>query len=183
MLWCGVALLRLVLAVGLAAALGCQPARVPGPRATPLDAPEDARRAERLARAVARLGVADLRVGVSDRGGLGAWAWPRGAVEVSRDLVDLLDDEELAAAVAHEVGHLDDGGHRAPPPSALGGAADAEAEARADRLGCRLLAARGLDPAATVRLLEKLDAALASPRAPAPFAARIARAREACPAE
>jgi Zn-dependent protease with chaperone function len=48
---------------------------------------------------------------VSPRRGLGAWAWPGGRIEVSRALIDRLDDEQLAAALAHELGHLLDGGH------------------------------------------------------------------------
>jgi len=90
---------------------------------------------------------------VSPHKGLGAWAWPDGRIEVSRALVDRLDEEELAAALAHELGHLLDGGHLPVgtaglddgPPLGLRGAAGAdEAEARADRIGCALLARRGI---------------------------------------
>ena len=45
-----------------------------------------------------------LRVHVLRSGELGAFAWPQGDVVVTTALVELLDDDELAAAVAHEVG-------------------------------------------------------------------------------
>src|SRR5262249_17752321 len=85
--------------------------------------------------------------------GLCTGAWPDGRIEVSRALVDRLDEEELAAALAHELGHLLEGGHLPVgtaglddgPPLGLRGAAGAdEAEARADRIGCALLARRGI---------------------------------------
>ena len=91
---------------------------------------------------------------VSPRRGLGAWAWPDGRIEVSRALIDRLDDEELAAALAYELGHLLDGGHLAvsraglddgPPPGLRVAAGADEVEARADRIGCALLARRGAE--------------------------------------
>ena len=43
---------------------------------------------------------------IADGSNAGAFAWPDGRIRVTRGLIDLLNDEELAAAVAHEIGHL-----------------------------------------------------------------------------
>jgi hypothetical protein len=166
----GVRIRKLVLAT-VVALLGCRGPRPTDP-ALPLDEHEvNALRLRRLDQAAARLGVPEIPVALSHRREPGAWAWPGGPILVGDALVDLLDDDELTAAVAHELGHLQADGSWRGPSSALEGADDPDAEARADALGCRLLALRGIPPAASVRLLEKLGAA---------FAGRAARARAAC---
>ena len=91
-----------------------------------------------------------------------AYAWPDGSIFVSRGLLSLLDDEELAAAIAHEVGHLmNDGhfrlaaslaGHRAPRAAIAGG----DIESRADAAGVKLLRRRRLPPQAMQRMLVKV---------------------------
>jgi Zn-dependent protease with chaperone function len=73
-------------------------------------------------------------------------------------LLHLLTDDELAAAVAHELGHLS-AGHAAGGPAALGGAPaahPADHEARADAIACDLLDAVGLTPTALARALAKV---------------------------
>jgi predicted Zn-dependent protease len=99
---------------------------------------------------------------------------------VSRDLIDLLDDNELAAVIAHELAHLRDDRYWTGPTASLDGGSDLDVESRADQVGCRILRIAGIEPAATVRLLDKVNVALGSPADPAPFAARAARARAAC---
>jgi Zn-dependent protease with chaperone function len=114
---------------------------------------------------------------ISRRDGLGAWAWPSGTVEITPDLVDALDDDELAAALAHEVAHLigDDIKHRKRAALAE---SDSEAiERTADRLGCSILADAGLPPDAMVRMLSKVATGL---RKPGMLAPRIAQASLVC---
>jgi predicted Zn-dependent protease len=106
---------------------------------------------DRLA-AAAELGR--LHVCLGDAGGrAAAFAWADGRIMVTRELVDLLDDEELLAAVAHEVGHLivDQrlAGHRALTGESLAG----DAELAADRAGTVLLGRCGADAAAMPRML------------------------------
>jgi len=114
-----------------------------------------ATRTERLDVAAALVRDGDpLDVGLEHRGGLGAWAWPDGRVRITPALVDVLDAEELAAVVAHEMGHLR-GGHRLHGPGAVGGVSET-AEVEADRIGCGILAARGIAPGAMVRMLRAL---------------------------
>jgi Zn-dependent protease with chaperone function len=138
----------------------------------------DAVRLER----VARLGHAllpDARIdwGLSPRTEIGAWAWPDARIRVSRAMVDLLDDDELAAALGHELGHLLDRGNLpAPPLALLGGSGGNDLEVRADQIGCRLLAARGMAPEAMARMLAKVAARCCGDS----FARRIAAARTAC---
>ena len=117
---------------------------------------------------------------LSHREGFGAWAWPRGPIQVSRDLIDLLDDDELAAVIAHELAHLRDDRHWTGPTASLDGGSDLDVESRADQLGCRILRLGGIEPGAAIRLLDKLNVALGSPADPAPFAARVERARANC---
>jgi Zn-dependent protease with chaperone function len=151
----------------------------------------DAARADRIARASERVVPASLRggfldVGLSSRDELGAWSWPDGRIRVSRSLVDLLDDEELAAAIAHELGHLLAGGELPDVAAALGGTEwssdDSAPETQADWIGCRLLAARGESPEALVRMLAKVSVVATERRLPfaASFAGRAARAAPGC---
>jgi Zn-dependent protease with chaperone function len=152
----GMVLVSALLAIGA----GC---RGPSPRDDLYrDGAADAARLERVERMGRRL-LADGRIdwGVSPRDGQGAWAWPDGRVQVSRALVDGLDDDELSAALAHELGHLLDRGHLPRGPRALRGAPGSDdLESRADRLGCDLLARGGVPPDAMARMLFKVAAAL-----------------------
>lgn len=90
----------------------------------------------------------------------GAYAWPSGKIYVTRGLVEILADDELAAAVAHEFGHLLGNGNM-PPPASLRGCAKEKArdeESRADALGVQLLRVSGFDPQAMTWMLAKLAA-------------------------
>jgi Zn-dependent protease with chaperone function len=164
--------LLLLAAVGA----GC---RGPSPR-TSADWVADADRIERVERVGrALLPGGDIDWGVSPRDGLGAWAWPDGRIVVSQALVDRLDDDELAAALAHEIGHLLDGGHLATVPLALrGDTRDGDLELRADRTGCELLASRGRPLEAMSRMLAKVAAGHGD--GGGAFRRRIAAADAAC---
>lgn len=164
----GVALV-LTLSAWSALAVGC--AAAPGDRLAQWTSDhggvvrDAAEPCERARSALARLAGPGLPAGLSVRV-LGsevpaAYAWPGGEIFVTRGLVDLLSDDELAAAVAHEAGHLtaDPHGHG---QVALGGDADADpaaaCESAADRAGCELLRGAGLAPAALAAALEKVAA-------------------------
>lgn len=171
----------LVLLPLFAALAGCAAARGPGP--DPVAAASDVASAARIARLGQGVAAAvgspiGVRFALSSRDGLGAWSWPDGRVRVSRALVDLLDDDELSAALAHEVGHLVDGGHvGGGGPAALSGARDAAGvEVRADVVGCRLLRAHGAPTAALPRMLRRVAAALeAAPDPDGPDPAALLR--------
>jgi hypothetical protein len=96
----------------------------------------------------------------------GAYAWPCGRIFVTRGLLEIVNDTELAAAVAHELGHLAAEGHAPPPAGVDGQGRDAalEAECAADAHAVELLRSRDRDPAAVRCMLEKLRA---DPRLPA----------------
>ncbi len=158
----------------LAAGAGC---RAPSPMRDPGTMSSQVPR-ERVARAGAILRPeGGVRWRVTSRAGVGAWAWPSGRVDVSRALVDRLDDEELAAALAHELGHLLDGGHLDDAPRALAGGT-ADLERRADRIGCDVLRRHGVGAAAMPRMLAKVAAATHDPGGE--LAARAEAARSAC---
>ena len=135
-------------------------------------------RIERVGALVAgpELGRREVDLGLSTRDSLGAWSWRNGRVRLSSSLVDLLDEDELAAAIAHELGHLYDGGHLHDGPAALHGGSATGAESRADRIGCTLLARRGLPGDAMSRMLAKVARALSAEGEPGPGPSLTARA-------
>jgi len=106
------------------------------------------------------VGCSGIDVRMLDSPTVGAYAWPDGAVYVTRGLYEVASDAELAAAVAHEIGHLLDDGHVRTSVALSGGHNDAQdSEVRADALGARLLEQCGIAPSAMLSLLKKLRAA------------------------
>ena len=89
----------------------------------------------------------------------GGYAWPGGAIFVTRGLLQVVSDDELAAAIAHEMGHLlaDEG-----PPGlvALAGqsACREGCESKADAMGCLILRVHGRPTDAMASLLAKVKA-------------------------
>lgn len=99
-----------------------------------------------------------------------AYAWPDGTVFVTRGLLRLLTDDELTAAVAHELAHLSAGPtaeEAGNMPAALRGtpALPTDHESRADAIACDLLNEIGLTPAPLARALAKVRADPLTPRA------------------
>ncbi len=86
-----------------------------------------------------------------------AFCWPDGRLYFTRGLVDRLDDQELAAAVAHELGHLLSDGRMRTVASLRGCCVDPDREVRADAVGVELLRAQGLPPSAMVTMLKKVS--------------------------
>lgn len=99
-----------------------------------------------------------VRVHVLDSETIGAYGWPEGDLFVTRGLVDRLSDRELAAAIAHEMGHLLNDGHLHTVVSLRGCCVSPDAEARADAIGVRLLASRGIGCDAMISMLNKVRA-------------------------
>jgi predicted Zn-dependent protease len=99
-----------------------------------------------------------VHVHVLDSSTIGAYGWPDGNLFVTRGLVDRLSDRELAAAIAHEVGHLLNDGHLDSVVSLRGCYVSPDAEARADAIGVRLLASRGIGRDAMTSMLNKVRA-------------------------
>lgn len=159
----GAFILILVSSAGLGCSACSSPAQVR------LNAAADARleRVRRVAAALApRRADLALRFEVIDSDVPGAYSWPDGRVAVTAGLVDALDDAELAAAVAHELGHLLNDGHlRGGGVAALkgSGGAPADVEEAADDAGVQLLLESHLSPGAMARMLTKVKD---SPRTP-----------------
>src|SRR5712671_4733615 len=79
---------------------------------------------QRVQTSVARLrggSLSGARVQVLDCDAAAAYAWPDRSIFATRGLVDLLADDELAAALAHEMGHLISDGWMQPPVALRGG--------------------------------------------------------------
>lgn len=168
----------LLLAVG-----GCAAYSGAGARVEPNAAFLQDHRRERLLSVAKRFGSCvpdgNCDYQVVDRMDATAFAWPDGRIHVTRGLVDLLDDEELAAAVAHELGHLLDDGHLTGRFSLKGTARSQDAEARADVIGRQLLRQAGLPHESMKRMLEKVLPAHRDAAGRASLARRIERLAEA----
>jgi hypothetical protein len=119
-----------------------------------------ARAAAALARVSAGVTGRPLRIAVLRNAEPVAYSFRDGSVYVSTGLAGLLSDDELAAAVAHEVGHLILDGVVGPEPRGLAGGdgGGRSVEGAADGVGRRLLAAQGVPPGAMARALEKVAA-------------------------
>lgn len=118
------------------------------------------RRAEvLLARLADRTIDARLRVYVLSSDDLSAHSWADGSVYLSRGLVDRLSDDEVLAAMAHELGHLLGDGHVRSAVSlrgCAGGESCLDEEERADAIGLDLLRARGVPGQAMATMLDKV---------------------------
>lgn len=171
---------RALLAVAAATAIGlCQPNAFAATATSPPAARSRQERVERLGRMVAPAGRSSrkLTFHISRRGGLGAWAWQSGRIEITPDLIDALDDDELAAALAHEAAHLKTEVVGMKQPAALAEPDSETIERAADRSGCSLLVDAGVPPEAMARMLRKVAMGL---RKPAMLDGRIAAAALAC---
>jgi Zn-dependent protease with chaperone function len=126
-------------------------------------------------------GCAPLRFHVLNTPSVAAYSWPSGDVFLTAGMVDQAADDEIAAAIAHELGHLLSDGYRHAAVALRGTDAPLDVEQRADRLGCQLLAATGRSPDAMVRALRKLCAASPSPECRGEIRARIAAIHQQFP--
>lgn len=102
-----------------------------------------------------------LQVHVLDSASVGAYGWPNGNLFVTRGLVDMLTDDELAATIADELGHLLNDGHLHTVVSLRGCCVNADNEARADSIGVRLLAEHGIGCEAMTSMLIKVRSSAA----------------------
>jgi hypothetical protein len=125
-----------------------------------------ARAAEALARIAPARCPLNLRIAVFQNDAPAAHCFKDGAFYVSTGLLERFSDEELAAVLAHEFGHLVIDGILAPEPSALSGAlrgplalAAGDVELHADLVARTLLNTRDISPAALTRALGKVAAA------------------------
>jgi Zn-dependent protease with chaperone function len=88
-----------------------------------------------------------------------AYGWRGGNIFLTRGLVDLMHDDELAAAIAHELGHLLGDGYVRSLTSLRGcdREQNLDAEHRADLIGAALLRNSSLPPSAMTRMLQKVQ--------------------------
>jgi len=91
-----------------------------------------------------------------------AFAWPSGHIFISRGLVDHLTDHELAAAIAHELGHLLCDGRLETVVSLKGTSTSTDREVRADAAGLALLYAANIPPQSMLTMLQKVCASVNS---------------------
>lgn len=101
-----------------------------------------------------------VRVTITSASTLEAHGWRNGRIAVSAALVERLNDAELAAVLAHEMGHMLADGHLLSDYG-LDGCRDGnernlDAETAADAIGARILTRAGLPPSAMASMLTKV---------------------------
>jgi predicted Zn-dependent protease len=118
---------------------------------------QDARaiRADRIGQRVAR-GTVDqpICIHVLATREVTAYSFPTGDILLTSGLMDRATDDELAGAIAHELGHLLSDGHLQGPVALREKGQDPDAEARADAVGCEVLELHGIPPAAMIQALQ-----------------------------
>jgi Zn-dependent protease with chaperone function len=97
-----------------------------------------------------------IRIQVLATNAVCAFSWASGRVFVTHGLMARLNDEELTAAIAHELGHLLSDGQLQTVASLKGCCVDPDREVRADAAGVALLGAEGLSAAPMIRMLQKV---------------------------
>jgi Zn-dependent protease with chaperone function len=85
-----------------------------------------------------------------------AYSWPDGSIYVTRGLINLLNDDELAAVIAHERGHLVKSGATTSVVSLRGCDKDLAVEMHADAVGVQLLKDSGIPATTMADMLRKV---------------------------
>jgi hypothetical protein len=114
-------------------------------------------------------------VRVMDSPTCAAYSWADGTICLTTGLIRLLDDDEIGAVIAHELGHLGHAESGDWTRFALGGTRT-EDEQRADAVGIILLRTSGIVPTSLAHALAKVrDAPLAEPGLRQAMTNRISR--------
>jgi Zn-dependent protease with chaperone function len=120
-------------------------------------------RAERLSALFDHSIEKNTQIHVLDSNTVGAFGWPNGDLFLTRGLMELLNDDEVAAAIAHELGHLFSDGWLRTMVSLRGCCTNPDREQRADAIGARLLEQRGIGRVAMISMLTKVRSSLGVP--------------------
>ena len=114
-------------------------------------------RAQRLCNRMCRGWInTPIHIRIVDTRQLGAWSWSNGDVYLTLGLAEHLNDDEMAAAIAHELGHLINS-KVVQCPYGLGNAHETLGiEFAADLTGSRVLADHGIAPKNLVLVLQLL---------------------------
>lgn len=121
-------------------------------------------RVDRLAAQITRsCAGCDVVVRILDTDAVAAFSWRTGEVYITRGLLERADDNQAAAALAHELGHLLADGRLRGVVSLNGDERDCES--RADLIGVRLLAAAGIPAGAMTSMLQIVRDAPGTPLA------------------
>jgi Zn-dependent protease with chaperone function len=125
---------------------------------------EESAAEQRLEVALERLRVSyqgPARVCVLDSPKPAAYSWSNGNIYLTRGLIERLNDDEMSAVIAHELGHLTHA-DSASQGFALGGLRTGD-EQSADAVGIMLLRLSGIPPAALAHALAKVRDAPQTP--------------------
>ena len=86
-----------------------------------------------------------------------AYGWRDGRIALTTGLLALLDDDELTAAIAHEMGHMASGTLPVARYGLNGCASALDPEVQADALGCDILQRSGVPTSAMISMLRKMQ--------------------------
>lgn len=106
-----------------------------------------------------------------------AYSFPNGDVFLTRGLVDRAGDNEVAAAIAHEFGHLLGNGYLRGPVALYEKNQDLDVEERADAVGCEVLRMHGISPKYLIKTLQLVASSTNNPRCRKEMRQRIAKLR------
>lgn len=179
-----VAVFPLVLLCGCSAASQNAVSLPPAAVSQSLSDPASTRATQALARLTCKQSATACRCRVSVRNSPNptACGWTDGRIAVTTGLLALLNDDELTAAIAHEMGHMAADGHLPGHFDLNGASRDLSGEYLADEIGCQILTAAGLPRSAMASMLQKINAAPATPASQRPeIAQRLARLSPHCP--
>ena len=96
------------------------------------------------------------RLRVFDSPTVAAYSWRDGTIALSRGLVASLSPDEIAAAVAHELGHLVNDGWLSTPSALSGSGSSMDEESKADATAVVLLKESGRSPTSLSSALGKV---------------------------
>ena len=85
-----------------------------------------------------------IHVRIVNSAAIGAWSWPDGDIDIATGLMQRLNNGELCAAIAHEMGHLINDHHVITLAALTGQNTALGREAAADRTACHILIKHGL---------------------------------------
>jgi len=106
-----------------------------------------------------QLNSQNAKVYVLQSSRVAAYAWPDGSIFLTSALLEILEPHEIAAVIAHELGHLSDRPLSGNASALLGKSPHFDDESRADDFACDLLYHSGLARDALANALRKVQLA------------------------